>query len=146
MPHKINTPPFYLNTADETKEWLDETVASVEIVNSVGELERVHFRYPSFCKLLSRSAKDSVLWGVDRETPGKQAVEFVTIWAPQLHREMMHLEKLERMKLWKALRWFRRFGVVEFMFGLAIAQNVLLVLAFSSLKFEVGPERFRCQF
>ena len=43
------------------------------------------------------------------------------------------------MLVWKVLSWFRRLGVVEFMFLLAIAQNVLLMLAFSSLKFEVRP-------
>ena len=83
-----------------------------------------------FSRVSNQVGKAIVLCSAVGGEYANTAVEFVTIWAPQLHREMMHLEKLERMKLWKALRWFRRFGVVEFMFGLAIAQNVLLLVIY----------------
>ena len=133
----------------------------------------MYFRFPSFCKLLSRSSKDKILWGVDRETPGKQVQEFVYIthvhythvhymytilvyttctlysctgkqvqefvfeFAPEVHREMKHLEKLEQWWMWNLLSWLRRKGIVEFMFGLAIIQNVCILLRFSALKFEL---------
>ena len=119
---------------EETKAELDKTVTSVEIVNSIGELERVYFRHPLFCLLPSHSSRERILWMVDRETPGKQVQEFLILWAPEMQREMMHLETLQRWPLWKVLSWFKDRGVVEFMFFLAIAQNVILLLRFSSLR------------
>ena len=53
-----------------------------------------------------------------------QVTEFVTKYAPEIHKEMMHLERLEKMYIWKLLRWLKDRGVVEFMFVLAVAQNV----------------------
>jgi len=47
-------------------------VARCEIVTASGALERVYFRIPSFCQTLTRESKDELLWGVDRDTPGRQ--------------------------------------------------------------------------
>ena len=46
-----------------------------ELVNAVGELERVYFRVPDYCLLLTEESKQELLWGVDRETPGMQIQE-----------------------------------------------------------------------
>ena len=50
--------------------------ARVEIVNGAGELERVYFRCPYMCELLTLESRHDLLWGVDRETPGKAVIEF----------------------------------------------------------------------
>lgn len=41
--------------------------AGVEIVNAVGELERVHFRFPAFCLWLSEERKQKLLWEASRD-------------------------------------------------------------------------------
>ena len=58
-------------------EHLHTLVARVEIVNASNELERVYFRVPAYCLLLSDESKQRLLWGVDRDTPGKQIQEFL---------------------------------------------------------------------
>eukprot|EP00966_Prymnesium_polylepis_P255399 5900809-Prymnesium_polylepis.1 len=56
----------------DISEFFSESVARVEIVNANGELERIFFRFPTFCRMLSEEAKQKLLWGVDRDTPGAQ--------------------------------------------------------------------------
>ncbi len=93
---------------------------------------------PTFCRYLSRASRDKILWGVDRETPGKQIQDFCLTFAPEVYREMRHLESLNASCVWTVLNWLHsRARVVEFMFGLAIAQNVLLLTRFSALHFDV---------
>jgi len=117
----------------------DDNVGVVEIVNALGELERVYFRYPRFCKLLSRSTRDKILWGVDRETPGKQQIEFVTQFAEEAYKEMAHLERLENWTLWQNLtKLHEKAHIVEVMFGLAIAQNILILLRFGYFHLHVA--------
>ena len=72
----------------ETQSVLDANVGAVEIVNALGELERVYFRFPDFCQLLTRRSRDKMLWEVDRETPGKQLSDFVHLFAPEIYREL----------------------------------------------------------
>ena len=122
----------------DTKVALDETVGAVEIVNALGELERVTFRYPPSCKLLSRAARDRILWGVDRETPGRQLVDFVYTFAPDVYREMGHLAKLEKWETWQTLTWTHTdLYVVDVMFGLAVVQNLCLLARFSAWEMDL---------
>ena len=76
------------------REYYDGYTAHVEIVNSQGELERVQFRFPTFCTFLSNDSKQKLLWGVDRDTPGAALYEFFQE-TTALHAEMKHLEKLQ---------------------------------------------------
>ena len=46
---------------DESRDHFDGHVARVEIVNANGELERVYFRFPSFCLLLTEESKQEIL-------------------------------------------------------------------------------------
>ena len=69
--------------------------------------------------------------------PGKQVQEFVFEFGPELHKEMKHLAALEERCLWKLLSLLRRAGIVKLQFGLAICQNIMLVLRYSSLQIDV---------
>jgi hypothetical protein len=126
-----------------TKVELDEMVAAVEIVNARGELERVYFRYPSFCRRLSRETRDRILWSVDRETPGKQLIDFMATFAPEAYAETKHLQALVSQRPWQMLLWIHEHArVVEVMFGLAVAQNVLLLARYSSLDFDAAISEY----
>ena len=64
-------------------------MARLEIVNAVGELERVYFRFPEICLLVPDESKQELLWSVDRQTPGKRTAEFFEASA-DLYLEMCH--------------------------------------------------------
>ena len=98
LPGQILTIP---SLAEKTKKALDQTVTSVEIVNAAGELERIFFRHPAFCLLLTEATRERLLWAVDRETPGKQVQEFLIVHTPEVRKELQHLERIERWPVWK---------------------------------------------
>ena len=104
-------------------------VARVELINASGELECVYFRFPAFCLLLTEESKQKVLWSVDRSTPGRQVQDFFDV-SVDLHHEMRHQERLNHSKLWRVLT--RNKGIaLNSTFGLAIVQNLILVLHYS---------------
>lgn len=110
----------------EAKEFFSEFIASVEIVNQSGDLERVFFRFPQFCLLLTDEQKHALEWKMDRETPGAQLVEFIEA-ADELHFVMKYESKLEKWWLWRfSKRWY---GMAQnSIFLLAVLANVLLVV------------------
>ena len=63
--------------AEQAVAHFEQYVARVEIKNGLGQLERVYFRFPAFCLLLTEESKQEILWGVDRNTPGKQIQELL---------------------------------------------------------------------
>ena len=104
----------------DARKHFDTLTARVEIVNSSNELERVYFRYPRFCLLLTEESRQNILWSVDRDTPGKQVQEFF-LACDELHREMKHQEELQSLGVWRILQ--RNKGVaVNLVLYLAVAQ------------------------
>ena len=84
----------------EALEYYDKYTAHVEIVNSDGDLERVQFRFPTFCKYLSEDSKQKLLWNVDRDTPGQAVQEFM-MQVSHLHVEVQWQEIAGRSRLWR---------------------------------------------
>ena len=56
-------------------EFYTEYTARIEIINGLGLLERVHFRVPAVCKLLTEETKEQKMLVVDRVTPGRNLDE-----------------------------------------------------------------------
>ena len=73
--------------------------------------------------------KQEVLWSVDRQTPGKQTAEFFEA-SGDLYLEMCHQENLLELSLWRLLLRWKPFSN-KAMLGIAIVQNVLILLRFS---------------
>ena len=89
-----------------------------------GELERVYFRFPDYCNLLSEESKQSLLWGVDRDTPGKQIQEFLKEAEP-LRMEMLRERDLHDLKAWRLMMEYKS-AAVNSMFILAFPLNLLI--------------------
>ena len=122
---------------DESKAHFDSHVERVEIVNANGELERVYFRFPAFCLLLTEESKQEILWGVDRETPGKQIQELLGK-SGEMHREMEHQQNLDDFALWQLFK--RHKGkAVNSMFALAVLQNAILLVRYSTTDEKAAP-------
>ena len=51
---------------------LNELVASVEIVNQKGELERVYFAYPRYCLNLTEESRNDLFDRMDPNDPTRQ--------------------------------------------------------------------------
>ena len=104
-------------------------IGRCEIVNATGKLERVYFRIPDFCLLLTEESKQELLWGVDRDTPGKQIQELFER-SDELMREMKHQQRLARSPLWQLV--MRNKPVADnLVLNLALAQNCVIMLRFS---------------
>lgn len=84
---------------ESLKEALDyyaRSVGSCEIINVSGSLERVFFRFPSFCLCLSDERRHRLVWNeLDRETPGAQLRDFIMA-SEELHFEMKHEASLNK--------------------------------------------------
>ena len=81
--------------------------------------------------VLLEECRQEILWGVDRETPGKQTLELLASTA-DLHREMRHLERLEALGLWQLLKRHKA-AALNSMFFVAVVQNVLLGMRYSTV-------------
>ena len=114
----------------EALEYFEAYTARVEIVNSDGELERVYFHYPEMCELLTQESRHDVLWGVDRETPGKALIEFF-YKADSLHLEMKHQQWLRRFYAWRVLSSYKE-TIIHGSFWLAVVQNAMLMMRLST--------------
>lgn len=79
-----------------------DLAARVEIVNKEGSLERIYFHLPNKCLKLSDQSKHQLLWGVDRDTPGRQIQQFL-LAVDDLQLEMTHAVKLGEMRLYGLL-------------------------------------------
>lgn len=99
--------------------------AHIEIINSQGELERVIFSYPPFCMYLTDESKRTLVEGVDRDTPGRIIFDFFER-SDVLHAEMKHLAKLEEVRLWRWLVWYKPYAVSS-LFVNALILNILVV-------------------
>jgi hypothetical protein len=65
-------------------------------------------------------------------------MDFCFDFAPVVYREMKHVEKLEAWPVWQLLTIaHEKYQVVEIMFLLAVAQNICILLRFSSLQWNV---------
>jgi len=106
-------------------EYYNKYTAHVEIVNSQGELERVQFRFPTFCAYLSDDSKQKLLWGVDRDTPGAALYEFFSETV-LLHAEMKHLEQLQSLRVWRVLMHNKSWATRS-MFMFAVVTNIIVV-------------------
>lgn len=104
-------------------------ICRCEIVNAAGKLERVYFRMPDYCLLLTDESKQALLWGVDRETPGKQIQELFER-ADELMREMMHQQRLSKSGVWQLVMRNKRLAD-NLVLSLALAQNAVIVLRYS---------------
>ena len=71
-----------------------------------------------------------ILWGVDRNTPGKQIQELLAR-SGEMHREMQHQERLNSYWLWQQFTNHKAQAVNSIMY-LAVVQNALLMMRFSS--------------
>ena len=109
-------------------------IARIEIINATGELERVYFRFPAICLLLTEESKHELLWSVDRQTPGKRIQEFFEA-ATDLHLEMRHQEELLDLGMWRRLVAHKPLAV-NAIFYIALVQNAVLILRYSE---EVVP-------
>jgi hypothetical protein len=105
-------------------------VARVELLTTTGEIEFAYFRFPTFCLLLTEESKQRVLWSVDRSTPGRQVQDFFDA-AQDLHLEMRHQETLSESRAWRFLT-SQKGVAVNLMFILAIAQNFIIMIRYSS--------------
>ena len=72
---------------------LDQRVASVELVNAAGELQRVYFAHPRFCLHLTQDTRKGLFDRIDPNDPTRQPSEMLKSVNP-FRREMMHLEWL----------------------------------------------------
>ena len=101
-------------------------ISSVEICLDDESIQRVYFRTPACVPLLTRKAKDELLWGVDRNTPGVALQEFLQA-VPGLHIEMQWQERLSRIR---ALAWFTRRETMfnQVAMALSVVQNALLIV------------------
>ena len=108
-----------------TNAFYSKYVASAEIFNQAGELERVFFRFPPICFTLQEARKEELEWGFDRETPGAQLIQFMKL-ADELRFEMWHEHRLEGFWLWRFVK--ARFNLAKnSLFALAMVNNGLLM-------------------
>ena len=120
---------------------LKEMVRSVEIMNDQEppQLERVYFRVPAVTKLLTEQTKTWILDQVDPMRPNRQVQDVISN-SRYIKREIEHLEKLQGFPVWKLLTFLRDKGIIEFMFMLAIVQNLLLLIRYSSFGGDSGHD------
>lgn len=108
---------------------MGQYIGRCEIVNAAGNLERVYFRMPDYCLLLTELSKRELLWDVDRETPGKRLQELFER-SDELTREMVHQQRLARSPAWQLV--MRHKPVADnLVLVLAVAQNCVIVLRHS---------------
>ena len=67
----------------------------------------------------------------------RQVQDFAFTFTPEIYAEMSWLARLSHRPVWKVLVWAREKGIVELQLILAVGQNVMLVLRYSSLHYEV---------
>jgi len=108
-------------------EFYSRFVGSVEIVNAEGELERVFFRFPYYCRSLPPERRHRLVWTeLDRETPGAQLQGFIEA-ADDLQFQMKYAEWLSHNRLWSLLMNHKR-KAFNSMFGLALVVNLSLIV------------------
>ena len=123
-----------LHLSPHTQRYFEAHLARVEIVNASGELERVYFRFPSYCLLLTEESKQALLWGVDRDTPGKQVQEFLEAAEP-LRMEMQRERELCKLRVWRLLMWHKS-AALNSMFIISFPLNVLITHLHSAVEFS----------
>jgi Ca2+/Na+ antiporter len=108
---------------------MGQYIGRCEIGNAAGCLERVYFRMPDYCLLLTEVSKQELLWDVDRETPGKRLQELFER-SDELAREMVHQQRLARSPAWQQV--MRHKPVADnLVLMLALTQNCVIVLRYS---------------
>jgi len=117
---------FKTSLDEEALEYYSKYTAHVEIVNSQGQLERVQFRFPTYCTYLDDDTKQKLLWGVDRDTPGAALYEFFK-GTEKMGAEMKHLEKLQDMRLWRVLMHNKSWATKS-IFIFAMLTNILVII------------------
>ena len=78
-------------------------VATVELLMPDGELERVYFRIPEVCPMLTKMSRVELHNMIDRKTPGKRTIEFVESF-DGLYLDMKNQQWLGSFRLWQAIK------------------------------------------
>ena len=117
--------------------WLPRAVASVELVNARGELERVIFPIHPLCAFLTPEARETFLRKVPRGSAAAK-LQGLLDGSAELQQEMEHQAKLvQRQGILAAL--LRHYGALKrVLFALALAINALLVARDAAITSTTG--------
>ena len=92
-------PGFLAHVPPKAREEYDAMVATVELSMPDGLLERVYFRIPSVCPKLTKRSRLDLHHSVDRDTPGKRIIEYVSAY-DGLYVDMVNQQWLQSFRFW----------------------------------------------
>jgi hypothetical protein len=103
---------------NEARQFFGSYVASIEVLHS-GQLVKVHFQIPYFCKYITENIKNSIIWKADRSSDHERLWQFFT----RFHKYEYSMKRRQEL----SKKWLLYFFVTNWQ-AIRILHLVLIAL------------------